>query len=257
MSPDVPPHLALIVRYPVKGLSPEALDRVDVRPGETLPFDRAFAIENGAGRFDPHNPQYLPKINFLMLMRNERLAGLETKFDPETQRLTISRGGRQVAAGDLSAEIGRKMIEQFLAAYMQAELRGAPKVVSAPGHSFSDVADKVVHVVNLASLRDLERRAGRPLDPLRFRANLYLEGVPAWVEKGWVGKELGVGGVRLKVTKTTTRCAATEVDPKTAKRDIAVPALLERELGAIDFGVYARVSTAGQVAVGDRVDLPA
>ena len=62
---------------------------------------------------------------------------------------------------------------------MKAELRGAPKIVHAPGHSFSDVAAKCVHIVNLASVRELERMLGRPVDPLRFRANLYLEGAAA------------------------------------------------------------------------------
>ena len=73
-------------------------------------------------------------------------------------------------------------IEQFMAAYMKTGLRGAPKIVRAAGHSFSDVAAKCVHIVNLASLRELERAAGRPVDPLRFRANIYIDGVPAWEE---------------------------------------------------------------------------
>ena len=70
------PHLARLYRYPVKGLSPERLDRVEVTSGETLPFDRAYAIENGPGRFDAAAPRHLPKVNFLMLMRDERLATL-------------------------------------------------------------------------------------------------------------------------------------------------------------------------------------
>ena len=67
-------HVISLYRYPVKGLSPQALPVLRLKTGETVPFDRAYAIENGPGRFDPDNPRYLPKINFLMLMRNERLA---------------------------------------------------------------------------------------------------------------------------------------------------------------------------------------
>lgn len=242
-----------LYRYPVKGLSPEALERMELQPGKTAPFDRAYAIENGLGRFDPEHPQHLPKINFLMPMRNERLATLRSSFEDATHTLTILRDGKQVARGQLTTPLGRKMIEQFLAAYMQAELRGAPKIVCAEGHSFSDVADKCVHIINLASLRELERAARRPLNPLRFRPNVIFDGPVAWEEFSWMEKEIAIGGARVQLFKRTQRCAATDVDPETGKRDTALPAVLQRTWGHSDFGVYARVTQAGTVAVGDRV----
>ena len=182
--------VAALYRYPVKGLTPEPLESVELKPGETLPFDRAYAIENGPGRFDPEAPRHLPKITFLMLMRDERLATLRSTFDDATQTLTISRGGKPVVSGRLDTPLGRQLIEQFIAAYMKAELRGAPKIVSAPGHSFSDVAAKCVHIVNLASVRELERTVGRKVDPLRFRANVYVDGLRPWAELDWTDKEI-------------------------------------------------------------------
>ncbi len=62
--------------------------------------------------------------------------------------------------GDLSTKAGRALIEQFFAAYMKDGLRGPPRIVDAPGHSFSDVAAKCLHIINLASLRELERVDG-------------------------------------------------------------------------------------------------
>jgi uncharacterized protein YcbX len=234
-------------------MSPEALQRMALRAGETAPFDRVYAIENGPGRFDPEHPAHLPKINFLMLMRNERLATLETHFDDATETLTILRAGKQVARGDLRTLIGRRMIEQFLAAYMQEELRGAPHIVFAPGHSFSDVAAKCLHVVNLASVRELERAVGHAVNPLRFRPNVVIDGAEPWEEFNWAGKPLQLGPVQLEVFKRTERCAATNVDPETGKRDMAIPAELQRAWGHTDFGVYARVVVDGTIAVGDPV----
>ena len=244
-------HVQSLYRYPVKGLTPEALQSVELQPGATMPFDRAYAIENGPGRFDPEKPRHLPKISFLMLMRDERLASLATCFDDATQTLTILRDGKQVARGNLATTIGRQMIEQFLAAYMKASLRGAPKVVAAEGHSFSDVAAKCLHIVNLASLRELQRAVGKPVHPLRFRANVYLEGLPAWEEFRWLNSDLNLGGARLSVFKRTVRCDATNVDPVTAQRDMAIPQVLLRTFGHQDFGVYARVEQGGRVAIGD------
>ena len=247
------PTVKALYRYPVKGMTPEAMPRVALEAGGTMPFDRAYAIENGPGRFDPDNPRHLPKINFLMLMRNERLASLAARFDDATRTLTINRAGRQVARGNLETPLGRQLIEQFIAAYMSAGLRGAPKIVAAAGHSFSDVAAKCLHVINLASVRELERVGGRPINPLRFRANVHIDGLPAFAELGWIGRELLLGNVATKAFDRTVRCDATNVDPQTATRDMAIPALLQRTWGRSDFGIYAIVSTGGEIAVGDAV----
>lgn len=251
------PAVCGLYRYPVKGLSPEPLQTMSLRAGETAPFDRAYAIENGPGRFDPENPAYLPKVNFLMLMRDERLATLLTRFDDADHTLTVLRAGKQVARGDLRTPLGRRMLEQFFAAYMREELRGPPHIVSAPGHSFTDIAAKALHIVNLASVREVERVVGRPVNPLRFRPNVIIDGVEPWAELGWVDAPLGLGPVQLKVFKRTRRCAATDVDPEVGKRDMAIPAALQRAFGHMDFGVYARVLTDGAVTLGDPVTVPA
>jgi uncharacterized protein YcbX len=251
------PRLWALYRYPLKGLTPEPLAHAKLEPGETLAFDRAYAIENGPGRFDPASPRHLPKVNFLMLMRNERLATLRSAFEDATETLTLSREGKQLARGQLTTPLGRRLIEQFIAAYMQTDLRGPPKIVRAPGHSFSDMAAKCVHIVNLASVRELERALGRPVDPLRFRANLYLEGIAPWTELRWLGKAICVGAARLAVFARTRRCEAINVDPASGARDMALPAVMQRTWGHADFGVYAVVEAAGEIAPGAAVTAPA
>jgi len=249
------PSVVALYRYPVKGLSPERMTKIALSPGETVPGDRSWAIENGPGGFDPENPKYLPKIHFLMLMRDEKLATLETKYDDATETLTIFRDGKQLARGNLGTAIGRQLIEQFMAAYMKESLRGAPKVVSAPGHSFTDMKAKCVHIINLASVRDLERIVGRQLNPLRFRPNIVLDGIPAWQELEWLNRKLSVGPAELALFHRTRRCDATNVDPETGVRDLSIPAALQRALGHADFGIYGRVETGGEIGLGDEAAL--
>ena len=243
-----------IHRYPVKGLTPEALDRAELGVGKTIPCDRIYAIENGPSGFDPANPAYFPKQRFLMLMRNARLAELRTAFDEASHTLTIRSENREAARGDLRTPEGRAAIERFLAEFCADELRGPPKVLHAAGHSFSDVARKVASIVNLASVAALEDAAGAPVHPLRFRGNLHVEGWPAWREFELLNKEISIGpSARLKVVKRIVRCAATEVDPDTGIRDLAVPRLLMDNYEHADCGVYAEVIEAGPIAVGDPV----
>ena len=247
------PTVHAIYRYPVKGLSPQALDRTLLTPGQTLPADRLYAIENGPSGFDPAAPAYFPKQRFLMLMRNERLAALRTGYDEAHHTLTIETRGREAARGDLRTPEGRAEIEQFFARYCAGELRGAPRVLSGDGHSFSDVAQKVVSIINLASVADVETLTGAAVDPLRFRGNLYVSGWPAWHEFGLIGADIAIGAAQLKIVKRIVRCAATDVDPATGIRDLSIPKTLLQNLGHSDCGVYARVLTGGEIAAGEAI----
>jgi MOSC domain-containing protein len=242
-----------IYRYPVKGLSPQRLDRVTLAPGQTLPADRLYAIENGPSGFDPAAPAYFPKIRFLMLMRNERLASLRTDYDETSHTLSIRHEGREVARGDLRSKEGRLAIEAFFRRFMPQELRGPPKVLYGDKHSFSDVAKKVVSIINLASLAAVESAAGAPVNPLRFRGNLYVAGWPAWREFDLLERELTIGSVRLKPVKRIVRCAATEVDPDTGIRDVGVPRILMENFGHADCGIYVEVISGGDIAQGDTI----
>lgn len=247
------PKIQAIYRYPVKGLSGERMPSVELDVGQTLPFDRAYAIENGPGKFDPLAPRHLPKTTYLCLMRNAQLAQLHTAFDGPSQTLTIQHQGEVVARGSLASSEGRGDIEAFMAQFMASDLRGAPRVVSAPGHSFSDVAEKCVHIVSLNSLRVLEAEMGLALDAMRFRPNVVLEGLPAWAELDWVDREIKLGEATLRVFKRTVRCAATDVNPVTAERDAGVPDAIYGLLGHRDFGVYGEVVKAGTIREGDTL----
>jgi uncharacterized protein YcbX len=248
-----PAEITGIYRYPVKGLSPERLSRVVLAAGQTLPADRRYAIENGPSGFDPADPNWMSKAYFLMLMRDEWLAGLHTHFDDASHTLTIRENGRKAARGDLETVEGRAAIEQFFAVNFAKQLKGPPKILSGGGHSFSDVAKKVVSIINLASVAAVEGIVGQPVHPLRFRANLYVEGWPAWHEFDLLGQTIAIGKVRLRIVKRIVRCAAINVDPNTAARELDILHTLMQHFGHADCGVYAEVIAEGTVASGDEI----
>jgi len=252
--PEANAIIDAIYRYPVKGLSPEPLARTQLQVMETLPADRLYAIENGPSGFEPAAPRHQPKQRYLMLMRNERLARLRTRFYDTSHTLTIEMEGREAARGDLRTSEGRAAIEAFFAGFCADELRGPPRVLHAPGFSFSDVARKVVSIINLASVAAIEDVVGRPVHPLRFRGNVYVTGWPAWHEFDFVGQEITVARrARLRVIKRIVRCAATNVDPDIGIRDLSIPDTLMRSFGHADCGVYGEVVEGGDIAVGDEL----
>jgi uncharacterized protein YcbX len=195
----------------------------------------------------------MAKSYFLMLMRDERLAGLRSHFEDNSNLLTIRERGMVVARGDLETTEGRAAIEMFFATNFAGELKGQPKVLSGGGHSFSDVAKKVVSIINLGSVAAIEAIVGLPVHPLRFRANLYVSGWPAWHEFELLGRTLAIGDARLKVVKRITRCAAINVDPETTARDLDIPPTMMRRLRHNECGIYAEVTAGGTIGVGDAI----
>jgi uncharacterized protein YcbX len=131
--------------------------------------------------------------------------------------------------------------------------------VRAAGHKFTDGSVispafmRAVSLINLASVRALEERTGGPIHPLRFRANIYVDGLKPWAEMDWVDREVTIGSLRLRGLARTPRCAAVDVNPETAARDTNLPKALKRNFGHVDLGIYLEVLADGAIAVGDRM----
>ena len=248
-------RIEYLYRYPVKGLTAEALETTSVGPGETIPWDRAFALAQGDAPFDPAAPTWLQKTHFLCLMANARAALLRSTFDPRSSLLTIRAPDGDTITENVLAEVGRDRIGAWLTAFLGPEARGEPHFYHVPGHSFSDVKAKVLSFINLASLDDLSRRVGALRHKRRFRANIYFSGAPAWSERDWIGQEFLAGRARLRVVKHIPRCPATQVNPETAERDADPVRELRAAFGHPDLGIYAEVVEGGEISVGDALEL--
>ena len=248
------PQLTAITRFPVKGFGPDRLDQIEIQPGQTLPFDRAWAIENGPGGFDPAHPVHVKKTNFLMLARQAGLAQLACRFDAEAQTFAVrfpDGDETTIALGDAASHAP---LSARLEDLLGDEVRGALRIAHAPGQALTDIPDPFVSLINAASVRDLEARTGHAIDPLRFRGNLLIDGLEPWAEFDWIGRAVQIGGARLHGQSRIRRCAATSVNPATAERDIDLPAALMAHYGHADCGIYLSVEAGGVVAVGDDVE---
>jgi hypothetical protein len=154
--------IARIYRYPVKGLSAEPLQRVALAAGEGLPLDRKFALARAGTAFDPEDPKWLPKSRFLMLMRDERLAELRVAYDDRRGRLTVDDDGRREVDADIRSAAGLDALERFFEGLMGGG-QGRPRLVSGPGHMFTDNPTKYASLINLATRRGPS--SGRSLGP--------------------------------------------------------------------------------------------
>ena len=253
----MPGHIASLYRYPVKGFTPERLEHAELKTGAYFPCDRVYAVENGPSGFDPAAPTFVSKGRFTVLARIPRVALVRTAYEEASGVLTVTAEGCASFAGDLQGEAGRTAFAAWLTDFLgPEEVNGPLKVLCAPPHRFTDDIRGFVSVINLASVRDLEEKLGKTLDPLRFRGNIQVEGWPAWSELEFApGAEVRLGGVRAAVHKPITRCIATHVDPLTGERDIDLIPALRDLYGHLYCGIYLNVTGGGRVQDGDPAEL--
>ena len=245
-----------IWRHPVKGFTPESLREVHLAAGEYFPCDRLYAVEDGPSGFDPAAPAHVSKQKFTVLAKIPAVASVRTSFDEATSTLTAQIGSEPPMVADLGEEAGRETFAAWLAKTLGDAARGPLKVIPAPDrHRFMDHPQGNVSIINLNSVRDLEVRLGRAVDPRRFRANLYVEGWPAWAENQSMAGSVRMGEAEARLFKPIVRCLATHVDPDTAQADIEITKALFDNYGHTFCGVYVSVTKGGRVALGDRVEL--
>jgi GntR family transcriptional regulator/MocR family aminotransferase len=246
------PVLKKIYRYPIKGLSAQPLLSVELQAKKPFPHDRVFALVRPGAPFDTSHSRWGKKGLFVMLMLEEALARVRTTLDVETSKLTITQGNRQLVMADLDNDADRAKVEEIFWQLVPA-LRNAPTLVRSQDGHFMDKPDNVISLINLATVRSLEDEWGIKIDPLRFRANLYIDGARPWEEFDWVGSDIRIGGVPFRVDRRNGRCGATNVDPETGRRDLDIPGSLRAAFGHKEFGIYLIAREGGTLSVGNSV----
>ncbi|MBS4045537.1 MAG: MOSC domain-containing protein [Alphaproteobacteria bacterium] len=257
MTMDLDASLLSITRFPVKGLTPQSLDEAQLTPDQPLANDRRFALAHGSSAFDAAAPAFQKKAHFLTWIRNPPLAALDCSFDASGTKITIRKDGKTlVQEADLTSPLSRQDVERVVLEHIGPEgTRGSVKIAEAPGAWFADVPDPYLSIQNTATLAELGRKIGdtEPLDHRRLRANLVIDGFPAWAEMQWVGSQLEIGETVLAVEAVIGRCAATHVNPDTGIPDGNLVGTLNSTYGHNKCGIYARVVKGGKIRRGDRV----
>lgn len=249
-------RLSRIYRYPVKGFTPEPLIRTRLEAGGGIAFDRACAFVCGNLPDPPVAGGWVPARTFYQLTVYPELANYTAEFDDSEGRvLTITAPDGAMARADLDMPQAFAGINRLIRERFEAGPHATPELfVQAPGRGQWDFTDTAVSIINLASVRSLSEAIGEKLDPLRFRANLYIDGIDAWEEFALIGRRLKVGDAEIEVMRPAMRCAATSADPSTGDTSINVPVALRKLTGHLFCGVYARVAKSGDIASASKIE---
>ncbi len=244
-------RVAQIWRYPIKAHGCEALQQVELSKGQTMPWDRHWAVAHEHSEADGR--EWVPCANFSRGAKAPSLMALKARLDERTQRITLTHPDLQPLSflpdGDETGflEWIRKIMPETRAA--------SARIIRVPGRGLTDTAFPSISLNSLTTLDALSSAAGHTLSPLRWRGNIWFEGLPAWQEFDWIGKRLRIGTAELVVRERITRCRATMANPENGICDTDTLALIEKNWGHKDFGIYGEIITDGCVSVGDKLEV--
>lgn len=243
--------IARLYRHPVKSLGEEALEAVTLTAGRHMPWDRIWALTHAGSTFDPAAGTWRSSRDFVIQSLIPEFARIRASFDDEAGLLRLdhpSRSRLEVRPEEAEAEA---RLGVWLQPLVGDRLDPPFRLVRLPGQPLTDFPHTHLLICSTASRAALEEIAGRPLADIRFRANVWLDGLPPWREAELIGTEITLGEARVRIVEHCTRCNATAASPDTGERDVPVPGLLRRQFGHMDFGVYGQVVGGGRVTIGD------
>lgn len=238
-------------RHPIKGHSREALDKVALTEGLTMPWDRRWAVAHELS--DADGSEWAPCQKFTRGSRVPSIMGLSSQTNEETGEVTLTHPDLP----DFSFDPDRDQYGflDWVRPIMPEKQPRSVRIVRVNGRGMTDTDYASVSLINLASHKVVAEALDPELSPLRWRCNIHVDGWEPWEEFDLVGKTLRLGGAELQVREPIERCKATTANPATGIQDADTLGTLMRGWGHIDFGIYVVVTKSGQIGVGDTVEV--
>ena len=239
-----------IYRHPVKSVGAERLDAIALEAGKPMPGDRAYAVAHSGGEWDATTPAWMRCRNFARVAYTPALSAVDMAYDPAERRVRCRLPGQPDIQASLGDAAGRQALAEWVGAIVGDTQQGPFSIAEVPGASLTDSPLQTPSLMSLASLEALSEIMGAPLDPRRFRGNIWVDDLAPWAEFGMIGRTIAFGDVRLRVLEPIERCVATTANPDTGLRDHNPLPPLKRLHGRPLFGVLIEIVAGGDLLVG-------
>ena len=242
-----------IFRHPLKSHGREALKRVLLSKGKTMPWDRCWAVVHEASTAD--GSTWVHCVNFSRGSKAPSLMAIEAKLDETAQTLTLSHPNRKDFTFQPDDE---RQLSGFLAwvkPLMPPERAQSARIIRVPERGSTDTDYPSLSINSHTSLRALSDSMGVTLSPLRWRGNIWLDDLDPWAEHSWCGRRFRIGTVVFEGVEPVVRCLATTANPETGEQDADTLGALNDGWNHQNFGLYARVIEDGKISIQDTLEL--
>lgn len=246
---------------PIKSLSFTNIESCEIKKNLGILNDRKFAfsrvIDAEKALLIEKNPNDRKLNNFLSLKNSPVLN--KYNFTYKDNKLALILGGEEqvsIIADDLDQR--SKLINKLID--LESSLKKPIFLLKNNEFPFYDTSNsnKVfnsISLINLNSIGDFKKRINQKVEFQRFRGNFYVDGIDAWEERNWIGKNIKINNVLFKVERNIPRCVAINLKPKTDHSDLNLLQSLKKAYNHFDMGIYLRSLNDGKIKVGNAIKL--
>jgi len=246
---------------PIKSLSFTNIESCEIKKNLGILNDRKFAfsriVDAEKALLIEKNPNERKLNNFLSLKNSPVLN--KYNFTYKDNKLALILGGEEqisITADDLDQR--SKLINKLID--LESSLMKPMFLLQNNEFPFYDTSNsnKVfnsISLINLNSIEDFEKRINQKVEFQRFRGNFYVDGIDAWEEQNWIGKNIKINNVLFKVERNIPRCVAINLKPKTDNGDLNLLQSLKKAYNHFDMGIYLRSLNDGKIKVGNTIKL--
>ena len=246
---------------PVKSLSFQSINSCQIKKNLGMPNDRIFAFSRGVdtkkAKIIEKNPKERKLNNFLTLKNSPVLNKYNFSYDEN--KLTLISNGEEIISISADDQNEKSLLSKKL---FELENTLANPIILLKNTEYplydtthSNKVFNSISLININSIKDFENKIGEDIEFLRFRGNLYIDGISAWEERNWINKTIKINNTLFKVEKNIPRCVAINLKPKTEDNSLNLLNSLKKTYNHFDMGVYLTALDDGNINVGDHVEL--
>ncbi|MEM7732886.1 MAG: MOSC N-terminal beta barrel domain-containing protein [Pseudomonadota bacterium] len=244
-------EIRAIWRHPIKAHGRESVPRVHLTEGQTMPWDRTWAVAHELS--DADGSEWASCRKFTRASAVPAVQGISAQVDERSRRLTLSHPHIEDLCFDPDGE--QDAFLNWVRQIMPAAKPQSVRLIRSATHGMTDTNYPSISFINLASHHAVACVTSPDLSPQRWRCNVHLDGLDAWEEFDWVGKKIRAGEAELRVQEPIERCQVPAANPTTGAKDTDILGALMRGFGHVNFGISAVVTRSGAMAVFDKVEV--
>ena len=258
-------NISSIHYCPVKSLSFQNIDKCKIDRNIGIEGDRIFAFSQNLdieqSKLFENNPEERKgKWNKILTLKNTPVLN-KYNFLYQENKLTLTKNEKEIITINANDEDEKtKLIKKLIE--LESSLKQDIKLMKNEEHPFYDTSisnksefKNSISLLNINSIKDFENKTDKKIETSIFRGNLYFEGIDAWEERNWIGKNLKINKVSFKVEKNIPRCVAINLKPKSDDNSVNLLKILKQTYNHFEMGIYLTPLENGEINLLDKIKI--
>ena len=248
---------------PVKSVSFQTIKSCEIKKNVGIVGDRIFAFSNGLDfnqslLFEKELKERRGKWNKILTLKNSPILN-KYNFLFDNNKLTLTQNNNEILTINSNERDEYKLLSNKILE-LESSLKKPVFLMKNKEVPFFDtsISNKTIlthsiSLINMRSIEDFKNKTNLEIETRRFRGNICVDGIEAWVERSWIGKIIKINDISFKVEKNIPRCVAINLKPNSNDDSINLLQSLKKTYNHFDMGIYLTALDDGKINIGDTV----